>query len=124
MAKGNIALSNTINVTISNAPKGLGNYNTNSTYLLTNEKPLSVNPYIWAINVQDVINEYGKDSVTAKMATGFFSPAQNLRTGNGQLLVFPYDGVNATSTTLTTGAIDSAKIQFISHIFLSINNNR
>ena len=111
MAKGNIALSNTINVTISNAQKGLGNYNTNSTYLLTNEKPLSVNPYIWAINVQDVINEYGQDSVTAKMATGFFSPAQNLRTGKGQLLVFPYDGINATSTTLTTGAIDSAKIQ-------------
>ncbi len=111
MAKGNIALSNTINVTISNAPKGLGNYNTNSIYLFTNEKPLSVNPYIWAVNAQDVIDEYGSSSLTAKMATGLFSPAQNLRTGNGQVLVFPYDGVNATSTTLTTQAIEAAQLQ-------------
>jgi hypothetical protein len=90
MATGNIALSNTINVSLSNTPSGLGDYNTNSIVLLSNETPLSAEPYIWAVNAQDVINEYGSNSLTAKMATALFTPAFNLRTGGGQLLVYPY----------------------------------
>lgn len=111
MAKGNIALSNTINITIADTPSGLGEFNTNTICLFSNEQPLSVEPYIWAVSAQDVINEYGADSLTAKMAIGIFSPSQNLRTGRGQLLVFPFDGVNATSGTLTTQAITAEVIQ-------------
>ena len=111
MAKGNIALSNTINVTLANTPKGLGNYNTNTTCLFTNEKPLSTEPYIWAIAAQDIINEYGNDSLTAKMALGLFTPSQNLRTGDGQVLVFPYEATNATSATVTTVAITPQIVQ-------------
>jgi len=85
MATGNIAFSNTINVSLSNTPSGLGDYNTNSIVLLSNETPLSAEPYIWAVNAQDVINEYGSNSLTAKMATALFTPAFNLRTGGGQL---------------------------------------
>ena len=110
MATGNIALANTINVSLSNAPKGLGDYNTNSIVLLSNEQPLSSNPYIWAINAQDVIAEYGSNSLTAKMATALFTPAFNLRTGGGQVLVFPYTATNATSGTTTTTAITAQKI--------------
>ncbi len=110
MAKGNIALANTINITIANTPSGLGEFNTNTICLFSNEKPLSVEPYIWAISAQDIINEYGTDSLTAKMAIGLFSPSQNLRTGRGQVLVFPYEGVNATSATLTTQAITAEVI--------------
>jgi hypothetical protein len=111
MAKGNIALSNTINITIADTPSGLGEFNTNTICLFSNEQPLSVEPYLWAVSAQDVINEYGADSLTAKMAIGIFSPSQNLRTGRGQLLVFPFDGVNATSGTLTTQAITAEVIQ-------------
>ena len=68
MATGQIALSNTINITLASAPSGLKEYSTNSIVLLTNEQPLSSEPYIWAVNAQDVINEYGSDSLTAKMA--------------------------------------------------------
>ncbi len=105
MAKGNIALANTINITLANTPRGLGEFNTNLICLFTNEKPLSVEPYIWAISAQDIINEYGTESLTAKMAIGLFTPSQNLRTGRGQVLVFPFEGINATSATLTTQAI-------------------
>lgn len=110
MATGNIALSNTINVSLSNTPAGLGDYNTNSIVLLSNETPLSSEPYIWAVNAQDVINEYGTNSLTAKMATALFTPAFNLRTGGGQVLVFPYTATNATSCTVTTGTITDQKI--------------
>lgn len=105
-----IPLSYTINISVSTTPSGLGEYNTNTVCLLTNETPLSIKPYIWAVNAQDVINEYGTDSLTAKMAQALFTPVPNLRTGNGQVLVFPYKGVNATSGTTTTVAITSTII--------------
>lgn len=110
MAQGNIALSNTINVTLANTPRGLGEYNTNSIVLLSNEQPLSSNPYIWAVNAQDVINEYGSNSLTAKMATALFTPATNLRTGGGQVLVYPYTATNATGATLTSSEITTQKL--------------
>ena len=110
MTTGNIALSNTINVSLSNTPKGLGDYNTNSIVLLSNETPLSAEPYIWAVNAQDVINEYGSNSLTAKMATALFTPAFNLRTGGGQLLVYPYSATNATSAKVTTASLTTAQI--------------
>ena len=113
MTTGNIALSNTINVSLSMTPAGLGDYSTNSIVLLSNEQPLSSEPYIWAVNAQDVINEYGSTSLTAKMATALFSPAFNLRTGNGQVLVFPYTATNATSASVTTTTISTQKLSAI-----------
>lgn len=113
MTTGNIALSNTINVSLSMTPTGLGDYSTNSIVLLSNEQPLSSEPYIWAVNAQDIINEYGSTSLTAKMATALFSPAFNLRTGNGQVLVFPYTATNATSASVTTTTLSAQKISAI-----------
>lgn len=100
-----VPLSYAINVSVSTAPAGLGEYNTNTVCLLTNEQPLSVEPFIWAVNAQDAINEYGTDSLTAKMVQAFFTPVPNLRTGNGQVLIFPYTATNATSGSTTTVAI-------------------
>ena len=110
MVAGNIALSNTINISVSGTPAGLGEYSTNSIVLLSNEQPLSAEPYIWAVNAQDVVNEYGSDSLTAKMAKALFTPAFNLRTGNGQLLVYPYTATNATAGKTVTVAITSTII--------------
>ena len=105
MTKGNIALSNTINISLQKTPSGLGEFNTNNIYLFTNEKPLSVKPYIWAISADDIINEYGTNSKTAQIGTALFTPSQNLRGGRGQVLVFPYNATDATSATLTTEAL-------------------
>lgn len=105
-----VPLSYTINVSVSTAPVGLGEYNTNSVCLFTNEQPLSVEPYIWAASAQEVINEYGTNSLTAKMAQALFTPVPNLRTGNGQVLVFPYTATNATAGNTTTVAITDTVI--------------
>lgn len=102
MATSNVPLSYTINVSVSATPSGLGEFNTNTVCLFTNEEPLSINPYIWAVNAQDVINEYGSNSLTAKMARALFTPVPNLRTGNGQVLVFPYTATNATAPNVET----------------------
>ena len=100
-----VPLTYTINVSVSTAPVGLGEYNTNTVCLFTNEQPLSVEPYIWAVNAQDAINEYGTNSLTAKMAQALFTPVPNLRTGNGQVLIFPYTATNATAGNTKTVAI-------------------
>ena len=100
-----VPLSYTINVSVSTAPTGLGEYNTNTVCVLTNEQPLSTEPFIWAVNTQEAINEYGTNSLTAKMVQGLFTPVPNLRTGNGQVLIFPFTATNATSGSTTTVAI-------------------
>lgn len=110
MATGQIALSNTINITLASAPSGLKEYSTNSVVLLSNEQPLSSEPYIWANSPQDVIDEYGSNSLTSKMAQALYTPSYNLRTGGGQLLVYHFDGVNATNSKTTTIAITSTII--------------
>jgi len=105
-----VPLSYTINVSVSTAPVGLGEYSTNSICLLTNEQPLSTEPYIWAVNAQDAINEYGTNSRTAKMVQSLFTPVPNLRTGNGQVLIFPYTATDATAGSTTTVAITATVI--------------
>lgn len=107
---GEIALTNTINVSLSGTPSGLGEFSTNTILLASNETPLNADPYIWAVNAQDVINAYGTDSVTAKMARALFTPDRNLRTGKGQVLVVPYTATNATSANTKTIAITATII--------------
>ena len=100
MAKGNIALSNTINVTISNAPKGLGNYNTNSTYLFTNEKPLNLRD-LGAFCVVEV--------------TGFEPAAFWSRTKRATKLRYASNGANVGIRTPDL-RITSAPLYLLSHI--------
>lgn len=108
---GDIALSNTINVSLSATPQGLGEFNTNTICLLSNEQPLSSKGYIWAVSADEIVDEYGSDSLTAKMAQGLFNPAPNVRTGRGQVLVYHFDGVSATSASVTTDEIGVARVQ-------------
>lgn len=108
---GEIALTNTINVSLSGAPSGLGEFSTNTVLLATNETPLNAEPFIWAINSADIVNAYGSDSETAKMGRALFTPAPNLTTGGGQVLVVPYTATNATHCTVTTPSIVTADIE-------------
>jgi hypothetical protein len=119
----NVPLTYTIDVSVSTAPTGLGEQNTNTVCLLTNEQPLSTEPFIWAVNAQDAINEYGTNSLTAKMVQALFTPVPNLRTGNGQVLIFPYTAANATCGTATTIAITNtiiSALQLVSNGDLTI----
>lgn len=114
MTTSNIPLSLTINVSLAGTPSGLGEYNTNTICLFTNEPNLGISNYLWAVNAQDVINAYGTDSLTARMAQAIFTPVPNLRTGNGQLLVFHYDAENATSGSFITPDLSATIANFSS----------
>ena len=115
---GEIALTNTINVSLSGTPSGLGEFSTNTILLASNETPLNAEPYIWAVNAQDIINAYGSKSETAKMGQALFTPSTNLRTGKGQVLVVPFVATSATHCTVTTVAIDATAIS----AFKSVTN--
>ena len=112
MTNSNVPLSLTINVSLASTPAGLGEYNTNTICLFTNESKNSISDYLWAVNAQDVVNVYGTSSLTARMAQAIFTPVPNLRTGNGQLLVFHYDGVDATAGKFTTADISTSLQNF------------
>jgi hypothetical protein len=105
-----IALSNVINISLSALPQGLTKYRTNNMALFSNEPTTSVEPYIAAISAAEIEKAYGTDSLTAKMARAIFTPAFNLRTGEGTLFVFHYNGVNAVAESQTTTAINATAI--------------
>ena len=105
-----LALSNVINISLSALPQGLTKYKTNNIALFSNEATTSTDPYIAAISAGDVEKAYGTNSLTAKMARALFTPAFNLRTGEGTLFVFPYSAVNAVAESQTTPAINATAI--------------
>ena len=105
-----IALSNVINISLSALPQGLTKYRTNNIALFSNETTTSIEPYIAAVSAAEVEKAYGTNSLTAKMARAIFTPAFNLRTGEGTLFVFPYSATNAVSESQTTVAISSTAI--------------
>lgn len=105
-----IALSNVINISLSALPQGLTKYRTNNIALFSNESTSSIEPYIAAVSAADVEQAYGTNSLTAKMARALFTPAFNLRTGEGTLFVFHYNGVNAVAESQTTPAINATAI--------------
>ena len=105
-----IGLGNVINISLSALPQGLTKYKTNNIALFSNETPNSVDPYVVAISAADVEAVYGSNSLTAKMARAIFTPAFNLRTGEGSLYVFPYSATNAVAESQKTVAIDTTKI--------------
>lgn len=104
-----IGLGNVINISLSALPQGLTKYKTNNIALFSNEATTEAG-YITAISAQDVIAAYGSNSLTAKMASAVFTPSFNLRTGEGSLFVFHYDGVDAVNASTTTAAISATKI--------------
>lgn len=119
-----IALSNVINISLSALPQGLTKYRTNNIALFSNEATSSIEPYIAAVSAADIEQAYGTDSLTAKMARAIFTPAFNLRTGEGTLFVFPYNGVNAVAESQTTPAINATAItafKLVSNGDLTIN---
>lgn len=101
-----LALGNVINITLSGLPQGLTKYKTNNIALFSNETSTSIDPYVVAISALDVEKAYGTDSLTAKMARAIFTPASNLRMGEGSLFVFNYSGTNAIAESQTTKSIE------------------
>lgn len=100
-----VPLSYTINVSLSQVPTGLAEFNTNSIAIFSNETAGFSENYKAYITPSAVAADFGSDSLTYKMATALFTPVPNFRTGGGYLYIFPFNGVNATAGTFTTDNI-------------------
>lgn len=100
-----VPLSYTINVSLAMAPSGLADFNTNSIAIFSNETAGFLEPYRAYNATSAVANDFGSDSLTYKMANALFAPVPNFRTGEGILYIFPFNGTNATSGSLTTADI-------------------
>lgn len=97
-----VPLSYTINVSLSQTPTGLADFNTNSIAIFTNETPGFAESYQAYITPSAVAQDFGTDSLTYKMAKALFTPVPNFRTGGGYLYIFPFTGANATSGSFET----------------------
>ena len=86
-----LALANVINVSISEAQTGLGEYNTSNLAIFTSDDPVASWTEKFRIYKQatDVATDFGTSSRTAKMATNVFAQSPNILTGNGSLIVIP-----------------------------------
>lgn len=109
-----LSISNVIRVTVQGVERSIAAKNINQVALFTHETPNNSEPYMIAIDPSDIVNAYGTDSLTAKMANNVFAQSANLLSGKGYLVVIPMNqAVSATNTTfetpVLTGAIEDFK---------------
>ena len=104
-----LSLSNVINISLSSLPQGLTKYKTNNIALFVNTTTGwgSPDPYIVATSAADVEAVLGTNAVGSYMARALFTPAFNLRTGEGSLYVFPYNASSATAASTITTTIST-----------------
>ena len=101
-------LTNVINISVSQTPTGLGNYNVNNVALFTEDVPLvesssssssslggGASPapghfgaYRIYVSAQAVGDDFGTTSTTYKMAVALFSQQPNILAGGGCLIIF------------------------------------
>lgn len=91
---GQLLLSNFINISVSEAQAGAGDYNTSNLGVFSTEIPESsfgVLGYKQYIDPTDVATDFGSSSKTYQMALAVFSQQPNILTGGGQLVVILMD---------------------------------
>ena len=107
-----IAFSNVINISLSMTPQGLTKYKTNNVALFVSRADYSsMEPYIVAVTPADYKDVLPSNSAGALMANAFFTPSQNIRTGEGSLFIFPYSYSSAKQATVTTPSVTNTTLQ-------------
>lgn len=100
-----LSINNVINISVSQSPLGLQNYNVNNVALYTTEAFLS-NPdndvYRVYINATAVGEDFGTGSEAYAQAVAFFSQVPNVLNGGGSLIIFP-SSISAISTVTIAG---------------------
>lgn len=101
-----LQLTNVINISVSQAGAGIGEYNTSNLALFTREDP---DPSLFGTlgykiynNPTDVGTDFGTLSTTFLMANAVFSQKPNILAGGGKLIVIPFlpgnEGLDAAIT--------------------------
>jgi hypothetical protein len=90
-----LSLNNVINISVSEAQQGIGNYNTSNLGLFTREVPdedlFGDLGYKIYLEPSEVGTDFGTDSETFKMAVKAFSQQPNILTGGGYLVVILFE---------------------------------
>lgn len=106
MAGNQLALANVINISVSAAQQGAGQYNTSNIALFTTETPDPVfdDGYKIYLSPTEVGEDFGTESETFKMANAIFSQQPNILAGNGYLVVIPFELSETLDAAITRTA--------------------
>lgn len=109
-----IAITNVVNISVSQASPGLGAYNTSNLAIFTDEAP-NLNTfgnlgYAAYVTPDQVAVDFGSNSSTYEMAVSVFSQQPNILTGGGQLIVILM--TNAVEHVAFSGVAASGTFQF------------
>jgi hypothetical protein len=106
MSGNQLSLTNVINISVSAAQAGIGEYNTSNIALFTRETynsgTFGVLGYKIYLSVQEVGEDFGTTSQTYAMAVAMFAQKPNMLAGNGYLVIIPF--------------VDTADVVQIDHI--------
>ncbi len=93
MSGNQLSLTNVVNISVSQAQAGVGDYNTSNLAIFTNEdfdaETFGDLGYKIYLSPQEVAEDFGTDSQTYSMAVAVFSQKPNILAGNGYLVVIP-----------------------------------
>lgn len=122
MAEYQIPLSYVVNVSNVLPGKGLEQLKMSTILLLTDEQRVSESTDEYTIyrTASAVSSDWGTESVTAKMSNAIFSQQPNLLANGGYVIVAPYQGVQATAGSLTTGPLDYTNFTSVSDGVLNL----
>ena len=99
-----LSIANVINISVSEAPAGLGQFSTSNLALFTTETPLAgfgSGEFKIYLEPAEVGTDFGTSSITYAMALGVFSQAPNILAGGGYLVVIPYTAAETTAAAIT-----------------------
>lgn len=121
-----LALTNVINISVSEAQAGVGDYNTSNLAIFTDEIPansfgtLGYNQYV---DPTQVGIDFGTSSKTFAMANAIFSQQPNILTGGGQLVVILLGVAVAQLAFSDVAASGTFEVQFGGNASAAINWN-
>lgn len=99
-----LPISNVIEVSVSQPPIGLGNYNINNIGLFTTEVPINyalINGYGSYVSPAEVALDWGTGSEAYAQAVQVFSQQPNILAGGGTLIIFPMNGGETLAQAIT-----------------------
>lgn len=106
-----LELTNVINISVSQAPTGLGNYKVNNLALFSEDAFLSNTAndvFRTYVSPAAVAKDFGSTSETYLQANAVFAQQPNILAGGGELVVFPFSDASETLSTAITRVKDLA----------------
>lgn len=121
-----ISLTNVVNISVSEAQTGIGEYNTSNLALFTEEpyeSSFGSDGYKIYLSPQEVADDFGSSSNTYAMANAVFSQQPNILANNGYLVVIPFVVEVQTLAFSGIAASGTFKLNYDGDITAAINWN-